>query len=363
MHIKAKRKIAGIIRSQKSLVKIIITLSIIVLFIILLSPVLKFARNNKLTPGFFANIVLSDNLELKETDNKTNILLLGIPGVNHDGIDLTDTMIFVSINTNDNRVVLVSLPRDIWIDSLKDKINTAYHYGESKKQGGGFILTKSAVSEVLGQPIHYVVMVDFDGFRKLIDFVGGIDVNVEESFIDTKFPIPGKENDECGTDKEYLCRYETISFTQGIHHMDGETALKFVRSRNAEGHQGTDFARSERQKKVLFAIKDKLIHVENLNPQSIRELTQLFDTTIKTDLVFSEGAYLGKYAFSFNGEVKSLHLDTGDDNIDGLLVNPPVEKYNKWVLIPRVEGYNEIHEYVSCHINSLSCPQYDKLKK
>ena len=104
----------------------------------------------------------------------------------------------------------------------------------------------------------------------MIDFIGGVEVNVENSFIDKEFPITGKENDLCNNDLEYKCRYKIISFTKGVSSMDGQTALNFVRSRHAEGSEGTDFAREKRQQKVIEAIKNKLISFgKKTRPKSI----------------------------------------------------------------------------------------------
>lgn len=354
---KLVRRFIHFFRSWKNTFKFFLIALLVIFLVAVSSRFVNFARKNKLSPSFVTNILLSNDLQLKKTDGRTNILLLGIPGKNHEGIDLTDTLIFISINSEKNKVVLSSLPRDIWLDSLKDKINTAYHYGEQKKEGGGFILAKSAVSEIVGEPVHYVLLIDFDGFKRLIDLVGGIDVNVDQSFTDEKFPLVGRENDECdGTDPEFKCRYETIHFDQGITHMDGEIALKFVRSRNSTGHQGTDFARSERQKNVLLALKDKLVTLDNLSPQKIKQLTGIYTELVSTDLAFTEGAYLAKYALKFSGEIKNIVLEAETEEKEGILINPPVEKYGRWVLIPKAEDFSEIHKLIKCNLEDIPCP-------
>src|SRR3989338_2662109 len=180
---------------------------------------------------------------LKKTDNRTNILLLGISGGSHEGAALTDSIIFISLDFANRDNVMISVPRDIWLPSLKTKINSTYYYGESKRKGGGITLTKSAVSEIFGIPVHYATALDFDNFREVIETLGGIDIEVESAFEDEKFPIQGRENDFCAGDPEFKCRYETVTFEKGRQHMDGEKALKFVRSRNAENGEGNDFSR------------------------------------------------------------------------------------------------------------------------
>lgn len=326
-------------------------------FIKIIFPSLLFLRKNQITPSFLATLLMTKDVPLKKYENRTNLLILGIPGQKHDGIDLTDSMIFLSIDFDSKDIVMVSLPRDIWIDSLKDKLNTAYHYGESKKEGGGFVMAKSAVEEVVGQPIHYSLLIDFDGFKKLIDLVGGVEVEVENSFTDSKYPISGRENDLCNGDIEYKCRYETVTFTKGVEHMDGEGALKFVRSRNAQGIEGTDFARGTRQQQVMFAFQKKLLSLENLSPEKLADLATVLKETIRTDLTLSEGAYFGKFGLTFDRKIRTLHIDWGDEEkgTKGFLVNPPVEEYKSWVLVPRTGNFDEIHKYFQCHIKNPSC--------
>ncbi len=87
----------------------------------------------------------------------------------------------------------------------------------------------------------------------MIDALGGIDVQVGSSFRDEWYPITGKENDLCGGDPQYRCRYRTVTFTKGIVHMDGDMALTYVRSRHAQGESGTDFSRGARQQEVIEA--------------------------------------------------------------------------------------------------------------
>lgn len=343
-------------RLRRLFLLIIIVVLIIVLVKIIIPP-LNLLNKNQITLSLLTDLVLNKEYPLKKTAGRTNILLLGIAGKDHEGVDLTDTMIFASIDFSKNDVLFLSIPRDIWLESLKDKINTAYHYGEERKTGEGFTLAKSSVEEVTGQPINYTLLLDFAGFKKLIDLVGGIDVEVETAFIDTKYPIAGRENDLCNGDKEYKCRFETVKFDKGLQHMDGETALKFVRSRYAEGTEGTDIARGKRQQKVMIAFQKKLLSLNNFSLSKINELTQVLKETIKTDLTFTEAAYLGRFGLGFKNEIRSLSLDyeNPEEKVAGFLVNPPVEKYDRWVLIPRSGDFTEIHGFISCFIKDPNC--------
>jgi len=289
-------------------------------------------------PAFFLSLLKTGQPNLRNANNRVNFLLLGSGGANQAASDLTDSLLFASVNLKDGETVLLSIPRDIWVESLKAKINTAYHYGEEKKKGGGLILAKAAVSEVLGQPTHYTILIDFQGFIKAVDLVGGVDIEVERSFDDYKYPIPGMEEAE----PEEL-RYEHLHFKAGFQHMDGERALKYVRSRHAEGEEGTDFARSKRQQKLLLAFKNKVFSIKTLfNPKKIKELAAIFGDSIDTDIKEGEYPEFLKLALKFDqNKLKTVLLD------ENLLYNPPQSEYDgQWVLIPKSGNWQETQEYV-----------------
>ncbi len=281
----------------------------------------------------------------KQTDGKVNFLLLGKPDASYEGPNLTDSIMVASLNLTNQKINLISIPRDVWSETLKDKINSAYAYGEAKKSGGGFLLAKAEIGAVVGQPIHHTILVDFEEFKELIDYLGGVDIRVEQSFEDFKYPIKGRENDLCDGDPEYQCRYENISFKKGWQHMTGDFALKFVRSRNAEGVEGSDFARNIRQQKVLTAIYEKTINkIKKLNLKELEEMYSLVDKVVKRDIPNMELAYIGKKViFSKNIRINQISLS------EDFFIVPESRQYQgKYVLIPKDETFNLIHQYINC---------------
>ncbi|OGK52258.1 hypothetical protein A2970_01845 [Candidatus Roizmanbacteria bacterium RIFCSPLOWO2_01_FULL_44_13] len=324
-------------------------IALLAIFIILARPYYAFVTDTlKISP--FKALFSRDGLITY--DNQVNILFLGIAGGNHDGPNLSDTIIVVNYNFKTNKLATISIPRDIWSPALRDKINSAYAYGEeAKKDGGGFTLARAEVSRIVGLPIPYAAVIDFDKFKGLIDFLGGIEVNVERSFTDKKFPIEGKENDDCGgTDLEYLCRYETVSFKKGLTKMDGETALKFVRSRNAEGPEGTDFGREARQQKVIDAVKNTMIDMaKKRNLESYNRLYELLNSLIKRDVSNQQLAIIAKnIILRKNFELNKLTLE------ETLFENPPIsDTYDyRWVLIPGGGNYDKIHSLIKCRLEN-----------
>jgi len=324
----------------------IISSIILVAFVILLRPYYLFVTKT-LHVSPFKTLLSLDGL--KTYNNHVNILFLGIAGDDHEGPNLSDSIVVVSYDLKANHLATISIPRDVWSEALRDKINSAYAYGEAKKKGAGFILAKAEVETIIGQPIHYAAAINFGQFEKLIDFLGGVEVNVENSFIDKEFPITGKEDDLCNDDPEYKCRYKTISFTKGGSLMDGQTALNFVRSRHAIGSEGTDFAREKRQQKVIEAIKNKLISfAEKPDLNQYEKLYDLMDKLVKRNIDNQQVAIILKnIVFMKNFKQEKIVLS------EDFFINPVtnLERYDGlWVLTPINDDMRIVHKYIDCRL-------------
>lgn len=326
------------------------TISKIVFFIILFFIVLgvtkiillgqSFMRQTGLTPMTIFRLLTGNGIPLPSQDGRTNILLLGIGGGTHDGADLTDTILVLSLDIHKKKMAMVSVPRDIWSDTLKDKVNSAYHYGEEKKKGGGLTLAKVIVEDVVGLPIHNVLLIDFSGFEEVIDAVGGIDVAVPLGFTDPQFPIAGKENDRCAGDASFACRYEAVTFSQGLQHMSGERALIYVRSRHAQGDEGSDFARGRRQQEVFVALLQQVKKPSLwVSLSRARSLLSAFDRATTTDMRVGEIASVGKMMTTMGvGSAKRISF------VD-LLIVPPVWMYGRYTLVPK-EDFQTVHSSI-----------------
>ena len=311
-----------------------------------LKPVATFIARLAHGPATAFSLVKDPEGVLRSTRSRTNILLLGMGGAAHEGAQLTDSIIVVSLDLASVDTVLLSIPRDIWIDSLQTKINATYYYGEQQQERGGLLLSKAAVEEVIGQPIHYAVAIDFEGFQRAIDLVEGVEIDVPQSFDDEKYPIPGMEQAE----PEEL-RYEHLHFGAGLQKMNGERALKYVRSRNAEGEQGTDFARARRQQQVLVAFKNKLLSLDTiLSPNKLKELVKTFTGSVHTDMNEAEYLSLAKLAIQTKKEnLREDTLSTQDEETEkeGLLIHPSSAAYSgQWVLIGKDDSWDEVKRYV-----------------
>lgn len=289
------------------------------------------------------------NGDFKQTAGNANFLLLGKAGGNHQGEYLTDSIMIASFNLKDQKINLISIPRDIWSDNLKDKINSAYYYGELKKKGLGFQTSQIEIAKIVGLPIHYGILIDFENFSKLIDYLGGIEVLVEQNFDDYKYPIAGKENDLCSGDDEFKCRFEHISFKKGLTYMNSSLALKFARSRNAQGKEGSDFARGKRQQKVITAIFDKMIKRLKrfeFNHYELEKLYSLIDSLVKRNIRNEETLFFLKNAFLFKKfKINNIALT------EKFFIVPKYENYQgKYVLIPKDGNYAKIQVFLKCQM-------------
>jgi len=328
--------------------KILIFLTVLLLLFIVLFTNRKidgiFVKNYL---GLFSDFIFAPVSKIQSTDSRVNILVLGKSGEGHAAPDLTDTIMFTSISLNNPSIRLISIPRDIWIPEIRAKINSAYYWGKEKDNDGLF-LSKNLVEGIIGQSIHYVVVFDFSSFTKIIDVLGGVEVNVERSFIDEKYPIAGKENDLCDGDKLFKCRYETITFIEGKQLMDGETALEFVRSRNAQGDEGTDIAREQRQQKIIIAVKNTVLSTKTLlNPKKMWGIWDILKETVETNISEQPGVIIARMILEARKNVKSSVIS------QDFLINPPISsKYdNQYVFIPKAGNWFEVEIWVKDFFN------------
>lgn len=202
---------------------------------------------------------------------RVNIALLGSdtsPDRREEGeIPLSDTIIIVSIDPASKQVGLLSIPRDLLVTIPgigEEKINAAYSSGElSNLTGPG--LVKATLEHNFDVPIHYFAEVDFEGFKKIIDTVGGVTLDVPAPIKDDQYP--GEK-----------FNYTRVYFHTGLQHVNGQTALRYVRTR----HDDNDFARGERQQQLLRALREQAVDLNLISKAP--ELMAALGDTVRTDL-------------------------------------------------------------------------------
>lgn len=283
-----------------------------------------------------------------EGDGRVNILLLGKGGPGHEAPDLTDTILLASIDPVQNEAALVSIPRDLYVEDPNgnhSKINAVYsnakqlrlsqtvNDSDAEKQlaeDAGLKSIKQTVSEVLGVPVHYYVMVDFTAFREAIDTVGGISIDVKEPLYDSTMA--------------WMNNWNPLIADVGMQTFDGTRALMYARSRY--GSARGDFDRSERQKEVIFALQQKVLTAGTFaNPFKIIELLNTLGDNVRTDL-------------NGTGELKRLYeigqQVSGDRFYSVSLVDPEkplvtTDQLEGQSIVVPLEGmfqYDEIQSYI-----------------
>ncbi len=260
----------------------------------------------------------------KDKYGHTNILLLGVAGKNKEGGHLSDSIMLISINDSKPSVSILSFPRDLYVESKvgNRKINEVYaaaqyKYGEKK----GLEITKQAIENFAGISIHYGAVVDFDIFKDGIDLLGGVDLFVPKEIIDPFYP-----NGKYG--------FETFVVRKGLQHFDGETALKYARSRKTT----SDYDRAKRQQDIALAIRSKIEAngwAKNLG--KLREFYDVFRRRVNTDLSLVEMSALAKIGSKIDyGDIISYVLNDDPTKSGGMLYAPAREFYNgQFVLLPR----------------------------
>lgn len=240
-----------------------------------------------------------------EKDGQINILLLGIGGPGHDGPYLSDTIIVAQLRPEDKKATLISIPRDYLVNTKEigqRKINAvfaeSYQKSEDWDKAGASI--REVVSKMSGLDIPYFAVIDFKGFEKTIDLLGGVDIQVDRTFTDYTYP---------DSNEGYL---PAVTFKEGHENMNGERALIFARSRHAAGEEGTDFARSIRQQKIIQAAKAKVVSLNLVaDAGKINELFSIIGEHFHTNM--TPGQLLRAY---------SLSKDFGPENVSSLSLDP-----------------------------------------
>ncbi len=271
-----------------------------------------------------------DNNLLTDGVKSVNILLLGIGGEGHDGPYLTDTMMLAQIRPDLGEIALTSIPRDYLIQLPNNlgqrKLNSAFAEGFNRNKDWNEAGTwaRQSIEKISGLSIPYFAVVDFHGFAKAIDKIGGIDIFVERSFTDYQFP-----DDFTKDTKGYL---PPVNFEAGKQQLSGERALQFARSRHASGPEGSDFARSQRQQKVIEAFKSKLLGLNLISDsKTLNSLANIFADHFHTNLEPDE--ILSLYNFV---KEKNIHnfLATSLDEQTGIICPKILEDSGAYVLVP-----------------------------
>lgn len=344
---------------------------------------------NKITQGdgnIFKSILKSlpgvDKTLEGEKEGRINILLLGMRGENVPGGGLlADTIMVLSIHPKDeskegdvSTASLISIPRDLYVkvpnSNEQRKVNAVFALGEERRHGGGGMEDmRTVIAEVIGQPVPYAVTINFQGFKDVVNALGGVDVTLKEPFTEAlQFREPQvcdpyvyteptnppqyqnkyhtRKNGTKYIAKSYpLCYNKSLecggefSLPAGVNHLDGDKALCYSRAR----YQTNDFERAKRQQEVIQSIKNKALSVGTLTDFS--KVNALIDS-LGDNTTTNMQAWELKRAFELYQKLGDVPMKQGglSDSEEGLLYAPPITEGSGYILLPRGDNYERVHE-------------------
>jgi LCP family protein required for cell wall assembly len=271
-----------------------------------------------------------------DKDGRINILLLGLAGENYPGENLTDSIIIASVNPKTYQTALLSIPRDLYVripdTNSYTKINALYPRGKDQHGDSveGVSELKSSLEEITGLPINYYIAIDFDGFKKIIDQLGGISTVVPKDLHDERYPGPNYS-------------YQTFDIKKGLQNLDGETALKYARTRHDE--EG-DFGRAYRQQQILESFRQKAFSIGTLvNVPAIGNIIDILGDHLRTDIPLDEiDSFL---SFTKKVDTHTTINEVLDSRSSKSLLSVShvmLGGVRAFILVPRTGNYSEIRE-------------------
>lgn len=313
---------------------------------------IKFLYNaHKLFGGSIFGVLHATKLKGEDT-GRVNILLAGNssddPG--HNGADLTDSIMILSIDTRNHTAFMLSVPRDLWVDIPSgghQKINAAYvvgqedNFSESGYPQGGMGLLEKVIHDNLGIPINYYALVNYNALRDSVNAVGGVTFKVDSS-------DPRGLYDPS---IDYKTHGPLVRLSNGEHALNGEQALDLARARGdaygSYGFDNADFTRTQNQRQLLVDLKNKATTAGVLaNPAKLTKLSDAVGSNVKTDFTISEVHRLVDLVKPISSKnIKSLSLN--DANGKNLLTSYTTAD-GESALIPAagIDDFSDIQAFV-----------------
>lgn len=323
--------------------------------------------------GSLTRMIPGVNNEIKgEEEGRINVLLLGMRGEELTGGGLlADTIMVASIAPQENKISLLSVPRDLYVKNpgsdSSSKINAVYAYGEQKRKGGGMEDMKTVIGEIVGQPIGYALAINFKGFTDLVNAIGGVEVDLKQPFEESMqfneehvcdsevFTVPtGRFENKTSTNpsgrvrivKQYpLCtnpRTECggdFKLPAGKQTLSGDQALCYARARKTT----SDFDRAKRQQIIIQKIKEKALSMGTLTDYSkVNGIIDSLGNNVRTDMQAWEMKRL--YEIENSMQNPQMMQKVLENNQEGLLYNPEQKPETGYILLPIGDNYDKIRE-------------------
>jgi LCP family protein required for cell wall assembly len=303
----------------------------------------SFSQASNLSVSRLTTIISQAKQQLPQQQT-TTFLILGLDQRN-DALEstlLTDTIIIARVDVEQNTITLLPVPRDLWIDELKTKINALYYYGKQKENTTPAVYTAEEIGRITGVTFDYWVVINYQKLDDLVDQMGGITIDVPQSFTDNNYPNPDYLTDPVQP------IYTTVSFQTGIQTMNGERTLAYVRSRSSDDLlEGSDLARSSRQTQVFNALIKQISEPSLFyKPDRIGSLYRFWHENMETNISDSSLVALGLSLNPHSLSYKTVSIPASFSDDKQILFNPPLSKYGLWVWEPRDSSWEELREFI-----------------
>lgn len=364
---------------KKWIVGIIITVVLVGSIVLVSTAVLnKLAPNSNVLGSIVKSLPGVENKLEGEEDGRINIVFLGMRGKGvAGGGTLADTIMVVSLKEQENpegestyKASMVSVPRDLYVTmpgtTSNMKINSVYHYGEEKGDGGGMEAMQQVLQDITGQSMHYAVEVNFAGFQQIVDALGGVEVNLAEEFIE---PVQFHEEKVCDSANGGVFTVKSGNFESkidyrgkvvaqyplcynvseecggvfivpaGVSILDGEKALCYVRARATS----SDFDRARRQQEIIGQLKQKALSMGVLTDFSkIQEMFEAVSGNFNIDMELWEMQRFFDLYQKIGNDVPVEHKVL-ENSEEGLLYSHEGDERG-YILMPRGDTYDGIRE-------------------
>lgn len=316
---------------------------IFILITVLAAGVFAYSKFSKFLST--AGLTFSESRELlktaantlpQKTNEKTTFLILGIDSVsNKQGAPpLTDTMLLMTVDYSTGTIRGLSLPRDLWSQEYKTKINALYYYGQERYPENPENFSKEVITQLTAVPINYTIVFSLSSISELVEILGGLTIDIPEGFVDTEFP---REDIDITSATNSADLYETVVFKQGLEKMSADRVTKYIRSRHSPGDTGTDTNRANRQQLVISALIQELSSKEVLlNTEKLGQMYLWYNKYMTKYLPVSDALSIGKELYPSRN---TIHFSTNSLSIypdvpHGVLMHPPIQQTdNQWTYI------------------------------
>lgn len=337
------------------LVLLIFLITTSIITIVVTFEALKYvAKNTNTAINYFPKLLL-DTYRHPSLTSSFNFVILGVDP-RDDQLEKTKVSdsIIIGRLTENGKVNLISIPRDLWVYSLSTKVNQIYPLSQDKIPASeSKLFIEKQFSSLVGQEISKTIILTTDNLIELTQIIGGVDIELASTYIDQLYPNP----DYVKNPSSKIPKYKTIVFQKGINHLDESNVTEFVRSRKGQYEDGsgsTDIGRIERQQQLISAILSKIKSPETYkNPDTVFKLYRFWNQKIDTNISDKD---LLSIAIKNPNIISNLSLNrgsipVGDNPKTDILYHPVKFIFPAWVYIPQQPDYRQFQEYISNFLN------------